>query len=65
MKKFSLACLVFVACSQQRSPTPAPIYGGNQLAPEDVVWTQLVNATANGSTLTKAAGSRGPTTPAA
>src|SRR3954466_543477 len=57
MKKFSLPCLVLVASSQHHAPTSGrPTYGGNQLAPEDVAWTQLVNATANGNTVTKSGG---------
>src|SRR6185312_13259357 len=57
MNKCSVVLLLLVAaCSRQTSSAPGPTYGGNQLAPEDVVWTQLVNATANGSTLTKSGG---------
>jgi chitinase len=57
MKKCSVVLLLLVAaCSRQTSSAPGPTYGGNQLAPADVVWTQLVNATANGSTITKSGG---------
>src|SRR4051794_2590329 len=57
MKKFSFALLLLAACSRQHAPDPAtPTYGSNQLAPEDVVWTQLVNATAAGATITKSGG---------
>jgi spore germination protein YaaH len=57
MKRFSLALLLAVACNQQHAPNPTtPIYSDTQLIPEDVVWTALVNATANGATLTKSGG---------
>ena len=32
------------------------MYSGDQVTPQDVVWTQLVNATASGATLTKSGG---------
>lgn len=57
MKRLSLCLLFFVACSRHSAPAPnGPTYGGDQLAAQDVVWTQLVNATANGATLTKSGG---------
>ena len=56
MKRFSLALLLAVACNQHPTNTPQPTYGDNQVVPQDVVWTQLVNATANGATLTKSGG---------
>jgi chitinase len=57
MKRFSLALLLVVACNQHQSqPQPTPNYSGDQVTPEDVVWTQLVNATASGPTLTKSGG---------
>ena len=54
----ALAPLLAVACSSShRSAPPAtPIYGGDQLSPVDVVWTQLVNATATGPTIAKSGG---------
>ena len=57
MKKLSLCALLVVACSRQHAPAPgAPIYGGDALVPADVVWTQLVNASASGATITKSGG---------
>src|SRR5260370_29616792 len=56
MKSFSLALLLVVACNQHHTDPQSPTYMGDQVTPEDVVWTQLVNATANGATLTKSGG---------
>lgn len=70
MKNSSMLLAFAVACSQHHV-SPRPGTGGNGDAPaapsgsglppavvtlEDVVWTQLVNATANGNSLTKSAG---------
>ena len=55
MKRFSVAILLTVACSHHSSPTPSS-YSGDALAPVAVVWTQLVNATASGNSITKAGG---------
>ena len=58
MKTFSLFALLFAftACSKPHSTATPPSYGGDALVPEDVVWTQLTNATASGATLTKTGG---------
>lgn len=58
MKRFSLALLLAVACNQHHTEgaTSPPTYGGDQIVPDAVVWTQLVNATASGATLTKSGG---------
>jgi glycosyl hydrolase family 18 (putative chitinase)/purple acid phosphatase-like protein len=66
MKKFSVLIGLVVACSQHHAPAPASsgapaAPSGSNLPPavvtaEDVVWTQLVNATANGNLLTKSGG---------
>ncbi|MCA1664923.1 MAG: hypothetical protein LC659_11730, partial [Myxococcales bacterium] len=56
MKRFSLALLLAVACNHHSTKAPQPTYNGNQVTPAAVVWTQLVNATASGGTLTKSGG---------
>jgi spore germination protein YaaH len=57
MKRFSLACLLFVACGQQRTDPEDPGgYQGTTVTPEDVAWTQLVNATASANSITKSGG---------
>ncbi len=57
MKRFSLAMALALvaACSSKSTPTPSS-YNGDALAPTDVVWTQLVNATASGNSITKSGG---------
>ncbi len=55
MKKSSILVLFLFACSRQQAPSP-PSYGGDQIVPAAVVWTQLVNATASGATITKSGG---------
>jgi spore germination protein YaaH len=57
MKRFSLVLVLVAACSQHRSPTPqSPDFHNDVVVPTDVTWTQLVNATANGNTITKSGG---------
>jgi chitinase len=55
MKKYCLPLLLALACNHPHV-TLEPGYSGDQVTPEDVVWTQLVNATASGATLTKSGG---------
>ncbi|HEY1587481.1 MAG TPA: glycosyl hydrolase family 18 protein, partial [Polyangia bacterium] len=57
MKRFSLAMALTLvaACSSKSAPTPSS-YTGDAIAPMDVVWTQLVNATASGNNITKSGG---------
>jgi len=47
--------LCAVACSGKSSSAPTS-YSGDALSPVDVAWTQLVNASASGSTITKSGG---------
>ncbi|MDB4971496.1 MAG: hypothetical protein JWN44_7185 [Myxococcales bacterium] len=57
MKSFSLAIVFLAACSQQRSPSPAsPEFHNDVIVPQDVTWTQLVNATASGNSIVKSGG---------
>src|SRR5439155_16796520 len=58
MKRVSLAILFVAACSQHGSPAPAesPQYRDDVVVQKDVTWTQLVNATATGSAITKSGG---------
>ncbi len=54
MKKFSLGLLLLAACGQRQTANPG--YSGTAVTPQDVVWTQLVNATASGATVTRSGG---------
>ena len=63
MKKFSaLTFALLAACSQHRpvtpnqSGTPPAPSQSTTLAPQDVSWTQLVNATASGNAISKSGG---------
>ena len=57
MKRIALglALVGVVSCSSKHSSSPSS-YSSDALAPVDVVWAQLVNATASGGTITKSGG---------
>jgi hypothetical protein len=51
-----MAFALLSACSSKSGQKPSPSYSGNSIAPVDVVWTQLVNASAAGNNITKSGG---------
>jgi spore germination protein YaaH len=59
MKTFSVLCLALSACSSFTSTSPSGPTKTESITPEDVVWTQLVHASASGGVLTKSGGQSG------